>query len=119
MLYSKINGEWVMLPAPDSISINDEQLWSSNAGRVSSGKFIGDVIAPKNTFQLAWTGLRTEEEYLRIKSGLTAGFFPVKVKIATEPIEITAYRGTLSARARGKIGDIYYFDSISVELIEQ
>lgn len=119
MLYSKQNGEWVMLPAPDSISINDEQLWSSNAGRVSSGKFLGDVIAEKNTFQIEWIGLRTEEEYLRIKSGLTAGFFPVKVKIATEPIEITTYRGTLSARARGKIGDIYYFDSISVELIEQ
>ena len=119
MLYSKINGEWVMLPAPDSITANGELLWSSNAGRGSTGKMLGDVIAEKSTFQINWTGLRTEEEYLKIKNGLVAGFFNIKVKIATEPIEITSYRGTLSVRARGKIGDIYYFDSISVELIEQ
>lgn len=119
MIFTKENGVWVKLPTPDSITVNDEIIWSSNTGRTSSGKMIGDVITEKNTFSVSWTGLRTEAEYKKIKNSLIAGFFPVKIQIDSDAVEITSYRGTLTARARGKIGDIYYYDSIAADIIEQ
>lgn len=119
MLWYKNNGAWVKLPVPDEITINNEIIWSSNTGRSSTGKMIGDVIAEKNTLGISWKGIRTSFEYKQIKAGLVAGFFPLKIQIDEEPMEIISYRGTLSARARGKIGDTYYYDSISTDIVEQ
>lgn len=118
MLYAQINNEWVKLPTPDEITLNDEIIWSSNTGRSSTGLMIGDVIAEKNTFGIQWRGLRTAEEYRRIKAGLVPGFFNLKI-VLDEEIYITTYRGTLSARARGEIGNTYYYDSISTDIVEQ
>lgn len=118
MIYTKENGVWVKLPAPESITINDEIIWSSNTGRTSTGKMIGDVIAEKNTYSINW-GLMEERDYKKIKNSIVSGFIPLKIKVDSEAVEITAYRGTLTARARGCIGNTYYYDSIATELIEQ
>lgn len=119
LLYYNENGVWVKLPAPDTITLNNEIIWSSNTGRSATGKMIGDVIAEKNTLTVNWGGLRRENEYKKIKYALTAGFFPIKAEIDSEPLIFNVYRGTLSAMPRGKIGNIYYYSSISVEIIEQ
>lgn len=120
MIWAKENGAWVQLPVPDEIAINNEIIWSSNTGRSSTGKMIGDVIAEKNTFSISWAGIRLSSEYKKIKKALVAGFFPIKIQIDEDSIEIKAYRGTLSARSRGKLADgFYYYDSISVDIVEQ
>lgn len=118
MLYAERDGNWIKIPAPDELSINNELIWSSNTGRSSTGLMIGDVIAEKNTFGISWRGLRNADEYKKIKEVFVPGFFKIQI-ILDETIEITAYRGTISARARGKIGDTYYYDSISVDIVEQ
>ena len=35
----------VVLPAPVSLSVNDELIWTSDTGRTLSGRMVGDVIA--------------------------------------------------------------------------
>lgn len=119
MLWYKDNGVWIKLPTPDEITVNDEIIWSSNTGRSGTGKMIGDVIAEKVTLGISWKGLRTAFEYRQIKKGLVAGFFPLKIQIEDIPMEIMSYRGTLSGRARGKLGDTYYYDSIAADIVEQ
>ena len=37
----------VVLPAPVSLSVNDELIWTSDTGRTLSGRMVGDVIAEK------------------------------------------------------------------------
>lgn len=109
----------VELPAPVSISIGSEIIWSSNTGRVSTGKMIGDVIAEKEKLTLSW-GILTKEEYDTIKDNLKAGFWPIKINVDGEPYQISAYRGTLTRVPIGKLPDgKYYYRSANVEIIEQ
>lgn len=42
------------LPAPVSMSIGDEIIWSENTGRTSSGCAVGTVIAEKQTVNITW-----------------------------------------------------------------
>lgn len=119
MLYYNENGVWVKLPAPDTITLNNEIIWSSNTGRSATGKMIGDVIGEKNTLAINWGGIREESAYKKIRHALVAGFFPIKVEVDSEPFVLQVYRGTLSAMPRGKIGSTYYYSSISVEIVEQ
>lgn len=41
----------VVLPAPVSLSVNDELIWTSDTGRTLSGRMVGDVIAEKKIYQ--------------------------------------------------------------------
>lgn len=107
------------LPAPVSISIGSEIIWSSNTGRISSGKMIGDVVAEKEKVSITW-GILRKEEYDMIKNSLTAGFWPLILDVDGEPYEINAYRGTLTRVPMGQLGDgSYYYRTASVEIVEQ
>lgn len=66
----------VVLPAPTSISVSDEIIWSSDTGRTLSGYIIGDVVAEKKTVTIKW-GFLTENDIQLIKSRFIAGFFPI------------------------------------------
>lgn len=46
-----------VLPMPSVLQIKPEKVWSKNAGRTSSGKFVGDVIATKHTLHVEWRTL--------------------------------------------------------------
>ena len=107
------------LPAPVSISIDSEIIWSSNTGRISSGKMVGDVIAEKEKITLSW-GILTKEEFDTIKTNLKAGFWPIIINVDGEFCQINAYRGTLTRVPMGKLSDgKYYYRSASVEIVEQ
>lgn len=119
ILTSIQNGKRVPLPAPSTISVGDEILWSSNTGRASTGKMIGDVIAEKETLSIKWQYM-TAADKNTIKTSLSTGFYPVEINIDGNPYNITVYRGTLKYEAMGKLADgIYYFKEISVDIIEQ
>lgn len=108
----------VELPAPVSISIDSEIIWSSNTGRISSGKMIGDVIAEKEKISISW-GILSKVEYDTIKNSLTAGFWPLIVNVDGEVCRINAYRGSIKRIPMGFIGDRYYYRSVSTEIVEQ
>lgn len=46
----------VILPAPTTLSVNDEIIWSSDTGRTLSGYMVGSVIAEKKNLSIKWDG---------------------------------------------------------------
>lgn len=109
----------VELPAPVSLKINDEIIWSSDTGRALDGTMIGDVVAEKKNISINW-GFMTENDYILIKNNLIAGFFPITVHDDGSDITIDTYRGTLSKEAVGDIGDgNYWYRSVTVQIIQQ
>ena len=85
----------VDLPAPVSISVEDQIIWSKNTGRAANAEMIGDIIAEKKSVKIKWEFLQ-ESELVTIKNYLVAGFFPFTFHDNGTDITITSYRGTLS-----------------------
>lgn len=109
----------VVLPAPVSISVSDEIIWTSDTGRTLSGYMIGDVVAEKKNLSIKWEFL-TETQVKLIKSCLIAGFFPITFRDDGVDLTIEAYRGTLSKEHLGDIGDgNYWYRSVSVDIIQR
>lgn len=108
-----------VLPAPESISIEDEIIWSSSTGRTLSGVMTGDVVAEKKNLSISW-GFLMESEYLIIKKSLATGFFPIIFHDDGLDLEISVYRGTLSKEVLGWLDDgIFYYRSVSADIIQQ
>ena len=59
------------LPAPVSIKVDDEIIWSSSTGRALDGTMLGDVVAEKKTLSINW-GILKEDEMALIKNKLIA-----------------------------------------------
>lgn len=109
----------IVLPAPVSISVNDELIWTADTGRLMDGTMAGDVVAEKKTVSIKW-GVMPESDIVLIKRGIIIGFFPVTFRDDGVDMTITAYRGTLSKEHIGPLGDgIYWYRSASVDLIER
>ena len=109
----------VILPAPISLSTEDEIIWSSNTGRMASGEMAGDIIAEKKTLNIKW-GPLTEDDVAKIKTILKPGFHPITFRDDGAVLTISQYRGTLSKEHLGYIGDgIYWYKSVSVKLIQK
>ena len=107
------------LPAPVSISINDEIIWTSDTGRTLAGYMIGNPVAEKKTLSVKW-GILTETEIKLIKKTLIPGYFPVSFYEDGIDITISSYRGTLSKEQLGWLGDgIFYYKSASVDIIQR
>ena len=108
-----------VLPAPESMSINDQIIWSANTGRSASGNMIGDVITEKKDITIKW-GILTETELATIKKIMVAGFFPISFRDDGVDLTITTYRGTLTKEVLGYIGDgIFYYKSASVTIVQK
>ena len=110
----------VALPAPVTIKVDDEIIWSSNTGRTSSGSMAGDVVAEKKTITIEWRILQ-ESEMALIRNNLIAGFFPFKFDGGNGAgFTITSYRGTISEEHIGLLGDgIYWYKKATVKIIQQ
>ena len=107
------------LPAPVSIKVDDEIIWSSSTGRALDGTMLGDVVAEKKTLSISW-GVLQEDELVLIKNKLVAGFFPITFHDDGQDITITSYRGTLSKEVIGELDDgIFYYRSARVSIIQQ
>lgn len=106
------------LPSPVSMTINDEIIWSADTGRTLDGTMIGDVIAEKKNISIKWEWL-TEAEVATIKSRLIAGFYPLTFHDDGVDQTIESYRGTLSKEVGGDIGSVFYYRSVSVDIIQR
>ncbi len=72
-----INGWQIPIPDKNGFKRTKNKLWSSNTGRTSSGKMIGDIIAKKYTLEFKWSSLTAEQvKDLEYAIG-TDAFFPV------------------------------------------
>lgn len=108
-----------VLPAPTSLSINDEIIWTSGTGRGVSGKMIGNPVAEKKTLGIKWEFI-TETELVLIKKKLIKGYFPLSFHDDGVDLTIESYRGTLSKETLGAIGDgNYYYRSVSVDVVQR
>lgn len=116
MVSIKANG--VTLPSPTEITTTDEIIWSSNTGRSTSGKMIGDVVAQKQTFEIKW-GVLTEAEFQTIRTNLQSGFHPFTLTIDGVPTTITSYRGNIVSPVLGTYGGVTYRKEASVTIIQQ
>ena len=109
----------IVLPAPTSLSISDEIIWTSDTGRTLSGTMVGDVVAEKKSLSIGWEFL-TEDDVKLIKGRLIAGFFPFTFRDDGLDITISAYRGTMAKEAIGYIGDgNYWYRSVTVDVIQR
>jgi len=110
----------VALPAPTSIKVDNEIIWSSNTGRVTDGTMTGDVIAEKRTITIEW-GILRESEMAIIRKNLIAGYFPFKFNGGNGAgFSITSYRGTISEEHIGLLGDgIYWYKKATVKIIQK
>ena len=72
-------GTQVAEPAHKGINVTDETIWSSNTGRSSTGKMIGDIVARKSTIEVTWNVLTYAEAKEIIDAIKNAGeFFYIK-----------------------------------------
>lgn len=121
IITSDLNGNKVYtpLPAPESITCQDEIIWSADTGRAQNANMIGTVIAEKKTFKINW-GILLASQKAQIKSGLCAGFQKVRIRDDGKNYELTIYRGTLTSEYIGYLRDGYeYYRSASVSIIQQ
>lgn len=109
----------VNLPAPVSMKISDEIIWSSDTGRTLSAYMIGEALAEKKTISLQWAFLK-EPEMLLVKNTIAVGFFPITFRDDGANITIESYRGTLSKEVLGDIGDgEFWYRSASVDIVQR
>ena len=108
-----------ILPAPTSLSANDELIWTSDTGRTLSGYMAGDVVTEKKNLSIKWEFL-TEAQVKTIKNTLIPGFFSFSFHDDGIDITIETYRGTLSKEHLGDIGDgSYWYRTVSVDIIQR
>lgn len=108
----------VALPAPVSLSIADQIIWSAATGRSADGTMVGDVVAEKKTLEISW-GILTESQYLLIKRNLTSGFFSISFRDDGIDMTISSYRSDLKRDVLGWLGGVYYYRSVSVSIVQQ
>lgn len=108
----------VDLPAPVSLTVDDEIIWTDDTGRTLDGTMVGDVVAEKHTVSIGW-GYLEESDIALIKRCLTTGFYPVTFRDAGVDITIEVYRGTLSKVHAGWIDGTYWYSSATVKLVER
>jgi hypothetical protein len=106
------------LPAPTSMTVNDEIIWSEDTGRTLNGTMVGEAIAEKKTIGLKWEWL-TEDEVKLLKNSLVIGFFPLTFHDAGKDHTLTTYRGTLSKEHAWEISGVYYYKSVSVDIVQR
>lgn len=73
-----INGWQIPIPDINGFKRTKNKLWSSNTGRTSSGRMVGDIKAIKYTLEFAWSKL-TDTQLQELEAAIgTAAFFPVE-----------------------------------------
>lgn len=74
-----INGITVATPKQGGVTITDEPVWSSNTGRSTTGKMVGDIIAWKTTVAVTWPPLSfSDAKKLRNAIKDAGAFFNIK-----------------------------------------
>lgn len=116
----KINGVWVRNPDPESWTPTNNPEWTSNSGRVVSGKSVGSRQYFKYKIPLSWTMI-PEEDAKQILELVEDGedYFPVTFYHRCEYINIRCYAGTATPSGIIFVGNEVYYKKLTVNLIEE
>ena len=113
----------VEMPTPSDISITKEPVWSSNAGRSSTGKFIGDIICYKFKIQITWKTLSQKQSALIDREITKDAFFDVKFIDPTDSsgnyTTKTVYAGTPTYPVYSYVDGYPRYKGVALNLIEQ
>lgn len=101
-------------PAHKGVTESSEKIWSSNTGRVASGKMTGDIVAIKKKLVVQWPPL-TENQKNALDTAVSDAFFPVTYKGRT----YTMYGGSPTYQLYSMAKGLPRYYGVSVELIEQ
>lgn len=117
--FLKING--VVMPTPDEgVTLGKEPIWSSNAGRTSSGYYVGDIVAEKRTVSFNFSFL-TDEQIRRIENQLTT-FYQIDFVNPLNPAErivMDCYRPPRSYPLKRVSNGKSHFDTFTLDCIER
>ena len=115
-----INNVQMPDPALEGITISKEKIWSSNAGRTTSGKMVGTVVAVKTTLKIKWPPLSPDQVAV-IENAVSGGaFVPVRFTDATgATVSKTMYFGTPSYTVYSWADGAQYIKDVTVDGIEQ
>ena len=115
-----INNVQMPDPALEGITISKEKIWSSNAGRTTSGKMVGTVVAVKTTLKIKWPPLSPDQVAV-IENAVSGGaFVPVRFTDATgATVSKTMYFGTPSYTVYSWADGVQYIRNATVDGIEQ
>ena len=124
----KINGTSVAEPKLGGIIVTDEPIWSSNTGRSSTGKMIGDIIAWKTTIEVSWPPL-TYAQAKAIRDAIKSGgeFFDIQYKDVSAGIndgslkteEKNVYAANIPRTLYSLSTKYPRYDGITVQFIER
>lgn len=111
------------MPTPSEISVTKEPVWSSNAGRGSTGKFIGDIVCYKFKIQIKWATLSQEQTALINSTITSSAFFDAKFIDPTDSegkyTTKTVYAGTPTYPVYSYVDGLPRYKGVAVDLIEQ
>jgi len=116
-----IDGINMPTPKREGVVISSEKIWSSNAGRSSSGKMLGNIIAIKTTVQITWGRLTpAEAELIRQAVGKVDQPFSILeyTDINGATVSKTVYFGSPSFTVRS-IGSNSQITGATISGIEQ
>lgn len=118
-----IDGKEMPTPALNGITVTKEPVWSSNAGRSSTGKFIGDIVCYKYKIQIKWPILKQKQTALIDSAITSSAFFKVKfidpTSSTVEFVTKTVYAGTPTYPVYSYADGMPRYVGVAVDLIEQ
>ncbi len=122
MAILKLNGVEVAAPDIGGFNITKNKIWSSNTGRVQSGKAVGTIIAIKTTIDITWSYL-TESQVEQIDNAVSDATKPfISVEywgLGNKHTSMTAYFGDISYSTEAVINGEKVYSGVSVSAIEQ
>lgn len=116
-----VNSKKLPLPAENGFSVTKNKLWSSNTGRTTSGKMVGDIIAVKYTLNFTWNELNSQEIALIESAVGSSPFFTVVFpeEGTGKALTKTFYAADITYSAKFVRKGVTYYSDVSAELIEQ
>lgn len=118
----RIGTTYVADPALGGVIVTDEPIWSSNTGRSTTGKMIGDIVDWKTTIEITWPPLSFSET-AQIRNAIkNAGeFFDLTYydMSASTPQTKTVYCGNIPRTLYSLEAHHRMHQGITIKFIEQ
>lgn len=109
----------VDLPTPKAVTYSQNKIWSQNTGRLDNGYFVGDLIAVKKKYEVAFPPLTTSE-LATVRAAINSEFATVQITNAEGGTDtVSAYFGDLTVDSYSWHNGIEYAVNASVSIIER
>ena len=118
-----LDGVVLPKPAVGGITIGYKKIWSKNTGRGSTGLMVGDIVAIKQTVDIKWTDITTDEYNTihNIVDNKQKAFVSLTLKRnSADPGDtITIYTGDTTYPIDHIHEDETYYADITINFVEQ